>query len=260
MPAVTTDDGVRVAYRSLGDGPKAVLLVHGWMVSGAVYDGVLEHLDCEGLRVVIPDLRGAGDSDRPDGGYTIQRYAEDILAVADNEGIGAFVVVGHSMGGQIAQWLSAHHPDRIMGAVLLCPAPAAGFAVDEGSRGLFADAGGNRDALRTILQLVSKELSPTAMERMLDDGVRTSAVAVRMSFHASRAGGFADALGSIRAPTLAVATDDPFLSPAFLRAEVVSKIRNARLAILPGPGHYMPVERPRETAALLSAFLAALRP
>jgi non-heme chloroperoxidase len=72
------------------------------------------------------------------------------------------------------------------------------------------------------------------------------------------AGGFAERLSAIKAPTLVVATDDPFLPPAFLRQAVVSLIRGARLAVLPGPGHYVQVERPRETAALLEAFLAGL--
>ena len=71
-------------------------------------------------------------------------------------------------------------------------------------------------------------------------------------------GGFADRLGSITAPTLVVASDDPFLPPDFLRAKIVAPIARARLVIVPGAGHYPQVERTRETAAVLGAFLAGL--
>jgi pimeloyl-ACP methyl ester carboxylesterase len=57
-----------------------------------------------------------------------------------------------------------------------------------------------------------------------------------------------------------VGTDDPFLPQPFLRAEVIEKIKGSRFAYLAGPGHYVQVERPRETAAIVEAFLAALRP
>ena len=56
--------------------------------------------------------------------------------------------------------------------------------------------------------------------------------------------------------TLVVATDDPFLPPALQRAEIQQRITGARFAYLPGPGHYPLNERPLETAAIVSAFLA----
>jgi len=257
---VTTNDGIKIAYRSFGEGPRTVILVHGWMVSGAVYNDLLEHLDLQGLRVLVPDHRGAGESDKPEEGYSIERYANDVLALADAEKVASFAVVGHSMGGQIAQWLAAKHPDRVTGVVLLCPVPACGIPLPDEAIGLFSGAGGNREAQKTILGMACKELSAASLERVLDDGAKTSPAAVRLSFDAWRTGGFSDALAAIRAPLLCLGTDDPFLPPAFLRAEVVSKIKDARFAFLPGPGHYVQVERPRETAALLEAFLAALRP
>ena len=55
-----------------------------------------------------------------------------------------------------------------------------------------------------------------------------------------------------------VATDDPFMPPAFLRQTVVDPIAGARLAVIRGAGHYVQVERPDETVAVVSAFLAGL--
>lgn len=83
------------------------------MVSGIVYDWLVESLKSDDLRILVPDLRGAGGSDKPANGYTIERFSQDILALADQEKMDKFVVVGHSMGGMIAQWLAAHHPQRV---------------------------------------------------------------------------------------------------------------------------------------------------
>ncbi len=136
MQTLTSRDGVEISYRSFGGGPTTVILVHGWMVSGAVYDDLISALGVsqedpplttrDRLRLVIPDLRGAGRSGRPEGGYTVAQYADDVLAVADAVRAESFVIVGHSMGGLIAQWIAAERPERVQGAVLLCPVPASG--------------------------------------------------------------------------------------------------------------------------------------
>lgn len=255
---VTLPDGTFLAYRTLGAGPRDVILVHGWMVSGAVYDDLLGALDPAGLRLIIPDLRGAGRSDKPDAGYSLARYAEDVVAVADAAGCQQFVVVGHSMGGQIAQLLAATHPDRVFGLAVLCSVPAQGMTLPPDAQALFRGSAGNRDMQATILNIACKQLGEPGRQRLLDDAQTVCAAAIEQAFDAWTGGGFGDRLSSVKAPTLVIGTDDPFLPPDFLRQTIVRPIAGARLAVLPGPGHYPQVERPRETAALLEAFFAGL--
>lgn len=255
MPTMTADDNVKIAYRVVGEGPQPVLLIHGWMMNGGVYDDVLPLLDARGLRLVIPDLRGAGGSDRPTGGYTLDRYARDLRALIDAESSAPWLVIGHSMGGQIAQMIAADAPDRVAGMVLLCPVPASGIPLPPEAQGLFRGAA-SREPQATILGMACKQLGPESQERLLGLGATVDAACIAESFDAWRSGGFADRLGQIRARTLVVATDDPFLPPDFLRQAVRDPIAGARLAVIPGPGHYPQVERPAETAAVLEAFLA----
>lgn len=256
----TQSDGVTISYRVVGAGPRDVLLIHGWMVSGAVYDDLIAAIDTEGLRLILPDLRGTGRSGRPSSGYTIAQYAADLLQVAKDCESSRFVAVGHSMGGQIAQWLAANAPAQVSGLVLMCPVPAKGMTLPPEAVSLFRNCGGNRGMLQTILDLACKQLGDAARERLLDDAQGVAVQCVAQAFEAWSQGGFSAQLAAIAAPTLCVATDDPFMPPAFLRANVVDLIRGARLAVLPGPGHYLQVERPAETAALLEAFLSALGP
>lgn len=260
MHFATAQDGTKIAYRKHGEGSRVVVFVHGWTMSGQVYDRLLEHLERSGLTLLVVDLRGAGDSDKPDASeaHSIARYAGDVLAVADAEKAKSFVLVGHSMGGQIVQWLAANHADRVAGAVLLCPVPACGMQLPPEAVGLFSTSGGNRESTKTILSMACKELPEGAMDWLVDIAMRTSPVAVKLGFDAWTVGGFSESLADIKAPLVCLGTDDPFLPPPFLKAEVIAKVRGSRFAYLPGPGHYVQVERPRETAAVLEAFLAAL--
>ncbi|MCS6912689.1 MAG: alpha/beta hydrolase [Myxococcales bacterium] len=149
-------------------------------------------------------------------------------------------------------------PARVAGLVLLCPVPAAGLPLPEPTRKLFHDAAGNHSQQRTILQMACRELTEAARERLLDLAASIPAACLHAGLEAWSRGGFADRLAALCAPTLVVATNDPFLPPSLLATAVVAPIARARLAVLPGPGHYPQVERPRETAALLQAFLAGL--
>jgi non-heme chloroperoxidase len=258
MPTVASSDQTPIHYRVVGDGPRNVLLVHGWMMSGAVFNELVEKLDTTGLRLVIPDLRGSGGSGAPAGGYTLEQHARDVLAVADHAGLKRFTVVGHSMGGQLAQWVAAQEPSRVEGMVLLNTVPASGMQLPPDAAGLFRTSANDKEKQKVILGLACKQLSAEALERLLTVAGAVAKGSIEGSFDAWTGGGFEAKLASITAPTLVVATDDPFLPPAFLREKVVGPIRNARLAYLPGPGHYPQVERPAETVALLTSFLTGL--
>lgn len=258
MPTVTTQDGTRIAYRSLGDGPRTVILVHGWMVSGAGYGAMTDAMDLSGLRVLVPDLRGTGESDRPPSGHTIEGHAADVLAVADAEGARSFVVVGHSMGGAIAAYLAATSPDRIAGTVLISPVPPSGFTLPPDYAALFRSSTGNRDAQRTILGAGVKQMSDADREATLDDSVRTSEAAIQQGFDSWSKASFADKMTHVKSPFLVVASDDPFMPAEFLHKTVIALVPHGRLVYVPGPGHYTHAERPRETAAIVGAFLAGL--
>ncbi|MCP3136874.1 alpha/beta fold hydrolase [Pyxidicoccus xibeiensis] len=260
MPTTSASDGTSLHYRIMGEGPRTVVLVHGWMVSGAVWNSMLEKFDLTGLRLVIPDGRGTGQSGKPTGGYTLQQLAQDVLTVADAAGAQRFTLVGHSMGGQLAQWVAAQVPGRVDALMLVNPVPAAGLPLPPDAAGLFRTSAGNREQQATIVNLSCKTLPPEGLEAMLKDAANTCAPAIENIFDAWTKGGFAEKLSAITAPTLVVATDDAFLPPAFLRQSVVEPIRRARLAYLPGPGHYPQMERPVELAAMISSFLAGSAP
>lgn len=255
MPTYTTDDQVKIAYRVEGSGKRNVLFVHGWMMNGHVYDDLLGLLHTDDLNCVIPDQRGAGDSDKPAGGYTLDRYAQDLRGLIDSISSDPWIVVGHSMGGQIAQLLAATAPERVCGLILVNTVPASGIPLPDEVQQLFRGAT-RREPQATILGMACKELTDEGTERLLSYGATVADACISESFDAWMTGGFAERLGSIEAKALVIATDDPFLPPDFLRAAVVGLIPKARLATIPGPGHYPLVEAPAAVALAVEAYLA----
>lgn len=242
----------------MGEGGLPVLFVHGWMLSGAVWDDVLEVLKPRRQRFIVPDLRGSGASGRPTEGYGVAQYVEDLIAIADAAGAPRFAVVGHSMGGQVAQVLAARHPDRVVAVAALSPVPASGIPLPPEVVDLFSTCAGDRGKQTAIFGAACKQLPDATRERLLDVSVKTSEPSIRQAFDAWRTGGFEAELAAIRAPVLCVACDDPFLPVEFLQKAVVDPIARGTLVHLPGPGHYLLNERPRETAAIVGAFLGGI--
>jgi pimeloyl-ACP methyl ester carboxylesterase len=106
-------DGIELDVLDEGSGP-AVLLVHGFPDSSHLWRHQVPALVGAGLRVIAPDLRGFGASDRPDRieDYRISRSVADLLAVLDELGAERARVAGHDFGAVVAWLLAALHPER----------------------------------------------------------------------------------------------------------------------------------------------------
>ncbi|MXZ27257.1 MAG: alpha/beta fold hydrolase [Gammaproteobacteria bacterium] len=124
MPHVT-NDALKLHYETEGAGPP-VLFMHGYTSTIALWRDQIPVLSPH-YRLICMDLRGHGESEGTDiDGYNLAALAGDALAVLDQEGVERAVIVGHSMGGMVAQELLARHGDRVGAAVFsstTCKAP-----------------------------------------------------------------------------------------------------------------------------------------
>jgi pimeloyl-ACP methyl ester carboxylesterase len=98
---------------------RALLLVHGVMITGEMFEPVLDRLAAS-HRVIVPDLRGHGRSRRLPPPYSAARLAQDLVDLLDHLGVDATDVVGYSQGGAVAQQLALDHPARCRRLVLAC--------------------------------------------------------------------------------------------------------------------------------------------
>ena len=178
---VNAPDGTRLAVHVFtpdADEPKRdVLLLHGWPNAGRVWTDLAEALLLAApLRVLAPDFRGFGDSDRPESGYSCETFAADALAVAEAFGSKDWALVGHSMGAKIAQLAAAERPVGLTALGLVTPAPLIG--APPGDATARKAAHGDPEKTRELLAPWSaRPLSEPAQARVLEDALNTSKAA-----------------------------------------------------------------------------------
>ena len=114
LGAIEHRDRVRLASAITGEGP-AVLLVHGFPDSRHVWREQVGPLAEAGFRVIAPDLRGFGESERPEGvdAYRVTEVVGDLIELLDEQGVERAHVVGHDWGAGIAWVLAALRPERV---------------------------------------------------------------------------------------------------------------------------------------------------
>lgn len=256
--------GVVLHYWEWYGGAPATLLLHGIGNYGRYWDFFADAVAGR-LRLLAPDARGHGESDKPDTGYSADEFAADAMAVLDAAGVRRALLVGHSMGGRHATHAAAHHPDRVFGLVVVDTAPE-GTGGERVRRLLFQRPERFPDHIAALAYL--RETSPgyadavyaNRMRWVFDEDER--GLAWRSAPHALRAIG-AEAtpaaerwatFRAVRCPALLVrGTRSPVLSPELARraADAVG----ARLLELDA-AHNVALERPRELADAVAAFAA----
>lgn len=112
---------VDLAVVEEGEGGRPLLLVHGFTGAKEDFEPLFAPLAAAGWHAAAADLRGHGESVKPSGeaSYNMDAFVADTLAVADDLGWDQFAVMGHSMGGVVAQRLVLDHPGRVSGLVLM---------------------------------------------------------------------------------------------------------------------------------------------
>jgi non-heme chloroperoxidase len=250
--------GPQVHYAEQGDpGGEPILFLHGYTDSWFSFSRLLPLLPNR-YRALALDQRGHGDSERPDGRYTVDDFAADIVAFLDAVGVEQATVVGHSAGSFIARRVAQIHPARVARLVLI---GSAVTPVKQETRELQA-------AVHTLEDPVpaefAREFQASTIYLPLPEGFFERVVAESLKLPArvwkSALDGFlavddAGDLGRITAPTLLIWGDrDGYFSRDEVEALAVA-IPGARLIAYPETGHAVQWERPERIASDLDAFL-----
>jgi pimeloyl-ACP methyl ester carboxylesterase len=161
--------GIGLDVSEAGAGGRPLLLVHGFTGNRIDFDTVLLPLAALGWHVVAPDLRGHGTSDHPSGEdrYSLDLFARDLIALVDALGWDELVLLGHSMGGMVAQLMVLEMPDRVR-ALVLMDTSARGVAIDPELVELGAKIA-RENGLATVVELqreIEDPLGNPAHERM----------------------------------------------------------------------------------------------
>lgn len=266
--SVTTRDGAPLsvtlyeADEDAGDQPRRdVLLLHGWPNAARVWRPLAGALLLSPrYRLVAPDFRGFGDSGRPDDGYTCAGFADDVEDVAAGLSLANYALVGHSMGGKIAQLFAARRPEALAGLALVAPVPLVAAPVPEEKKAAQRAAFGDAEKTRALLAaMTAHPLPEDTLALLVEDGLRASQAAWNGWLDPMREEDFTEEAGKIGVPTLVIGGDkDPLRSEDLLRRDIVDRIAPAEYAGVPRTGHLLHLEDPEALAALLVNFLDPL--
>ncbi|WP_135555263.1 alpha/beta fold hydrolase [Paenibacillus cymbidii] len=262
----TTSGGPTIAYREYGlaaPGRPALVLLHGFCGSAAYWDEVVPMLGDE-RRIVVPDLRGHGDSEAPEGPYSTEAMADDIASLLGGLLTEPAVVLGHSLGGYVTLALAERYPEQLAAFGLI---HSTAYPDDEKGKA------GRDKSMATIREqgigpfvegLVPKLFAPPHLESMSDDvqdaidiGYGTSANGAIATLQAMKDRIDRNhVLSGSRKPVLLVAgVADGIIPPERTFSASGEQIR--RHTIL-GAGHMSLMEAPEELAQVIASFLTTL--
>lgn len=253
-----------IVYWSMGEGPPLVLL-HPFPLNHEFWLPVTEVLATQ-YRVVMPDLRGHGESSVGEGPATMEKHAADIARVMDDAEIGRAPLIGVSIGGYALFEFWRKHRGRIA-ALGLCNTKA-------GADGAEARAG-RLQAANEVLQrgtepffesMIPKVLAKTTRQMRPDlvDGALRMMRAMSAENVAQVQRGMAvrpdsmETLKAINVPTLLVTGDEDVMTGVNEAEFMRQHISGSQLRVISKAGHYSPWEQPEEAAKLLRRFLDGL--
>ncbi|NYH77771.1 pimeloyl-ACP methyl ester carboxylesterase [Actinopolyspora biskrensis] len=243
----------------VGSGEHAVLVVHNWFGDRSTFAGLHPYLDTSEFSYVFVDLRGYGRALEHAGEYTVSEAAEDVLATADALELPEFSVLGHSMGGMIAQHVLIKAPNRLRSLVGVSPVPASGVPLDEESRELFTGAAENPVNRKAIIDMTSGNRLPEAwLEAAVRRSVERSDKRAFRRYLDSWAGtDIHERIEGSEIPVLVCAgAHDKALSPEVMRETWLRWYPNAELEVFTDAGHYAPEEVPLALIARMEDFLS----
>lgn len=243
-----------------GSGEPALVFLHYWGGSSRTWSPVVSEL-ASAYRSVAVDHRGWGLSEAPQQGYAIADMADDAQDVIETLRLSHYVLVGHSMGGKVAQLLASRRPQGLAGAVLVAPSPPSPTLLPDGQRAAMAAAYESRESVAWVLDnvLTASALDERLREQAIADSLRGAREAKAAWPNAAMREDITHEVGSIDVPVLVVGGELDQVDPVeTLQREVLPRIAGARLTVLPGTGHLSPLEAPSALAAIIRQFLGEL--
>jgi len=252
----------RLHWERSGRGP-TVVLVHGVGLTGRFWTDAVSLLD-RSFSCVVVDLDGFGRSAPHPGHRDVAGYAESLMSTIGELGDERVAVVGHSLGGMVAQELAVAAPDHVSALVLCNTLSKAGPRVREINEVLAKcalDAGSAALAARMeegLFGVPSMEGSGPARQRFFSDFGDADPAAVAAALLAIRDFDVIDRIGTLRVPVLVVAGE----CEANLQDQIAAAAAfpEAEVAVIKGAGHMAPAEAPSELARLVRSFLLQTRP
>jgi pimeloyl-ACP methyl ester carboxylesterase len=258
-------NGITMAYDETGKGP-AVVLIHGFPLNRRMWRPQVAALSAAGYQVITPDLRGFGESEAPDGPYSIDLYADDVAGLLDHLGIERAVVGGMSMGGYVLLNMLERYPQKISAACFIVTRSNADDEAGKAKRLALAKdvaALGPQvvaDVFKSLLfaqdtAALRPELVSEIYGWMIDAdsrGLAGGLLAMRERKD------YTQLLGRFRLPSLVIGAEQDLAVPPESIKVLEDGLPDCKTCVIPQAGHMANMEQPEAFNACLLEFLQGL--
>ena len=265
---------VVLAVAEAGSGGSGLLLLHGFTGAKEDFADWIDAFAARGFHVVAPDHRGHGASGQPaeESDYSLATFADDARRLVDELGWDRFALLGHSMGGMIAQHLALAVPERLSALVLMDTTYQNVEGIDPALVALATEVV-RTEGVERLLELMNERDAPLATaadarvraerEGYIAFGERkflacSPAMYAAMAAELLNDHDYLAQLATLEVPTLVVVgeQDTPFLAPSQTMADAIP---DAELVVLPDAGHSPQFEAPEAWWDAVSGFLERVR-
>ncbi|GAC1613444.1 MAG: alpha/beta fold hydrolase [Candidatus Dormibacteraceae bacterium] len=251
--AVKVRGGVALGYQDEGHGDPALVLIHGWTCNRTFFRAQQLYFSAR-HRVVSVDLAGHGESDQPQGDFTVRGFAEDVAWLIGELGLDRPILVGHSLGGLVALETAVGFPHLVRAIVMLDPAPLTKPPPLRAALQAVIDsiAAGSDEARRRFIGSMFTPATPAPLRESLTKDMSSAPAAVAVG--AMRAvleyDGVA-AAGRVGMPALHIASTPP-RNPPHLLAEWLPGVISGWTV---GAGHFNMIEAPIQVNDMVERFV-----
>ena len=244
-------NGIEFAYTRHGDGTPLVLL-HGYPLDGSIWSEVVPLLT-DRFDLIIPDLRGFGESTTVDAPYTMNTFASDVAGLLDHLRFEKAAIAGHSMGGYVALAFAKLYPDRVTGLGLISSQVLADALDRKQGRYDTADQVAEK-GIGVVVEAMTPKFTPDERVRAFAQSVmeqqKSNAIIGALKAMAERED-TSSLLADFKFPVVLVHGDEDALIPIERARELKNAISRAHLVELKGVGHLPMMESAEETAQVL---------
>lgn len=264
MPQITTGDAA-ISYQVLGEGAPVVLL-HAFPANHELWLPAAQALITR-YRVILPDLRGHGNSGIGEGPATMAKHAADIASILDHEDVGRAPLIGVSIGGYVLFEFWRKYGGRVA-ALGLCNTKAQADTVEARTGRLQAAADVMERGTEAFFESVVPKLIGKTTQLSRPDLVEGALRMMRKMSPEDVAQvqrGMAErpdsveTLRTVNVPTMIVTGDEDILTGTAEAEFMRNKIAGSQLKVIAKAGHYSPWERPEEVSKILRQFVDAVQ-
>lgn len=252
--------GVQLEYVEQGDSKGTpVLFLHGITDSWHSFETTFPYLPGS-IHAIALSQRGHGDSQRPKEGYTPKDFAADAAAFVEEKKLGSVIVVGHSMGGIVAQRFAINYPHLTRGLVIICSDPVA--SKNPGMPEFYAEVQQMQTApdkeFMTGFQkaCLAKPIDSAYFNTLVDESLKVPLHVFKAALKGMTNADYREPLKKVTAPGLILWGDKDAFFQRQGQEALKKSLKNAKWVVYEGVGHALHWEEPQRFAKDIASFVA----